>query len=1037
MYHWKIQFYMIGQQPVLPELIHDAQFPVGVTYSWAQSDQPDPALAAKANIIFLAPEGPADGMLAAARAAKRPTAWMILLAGREQLDLLHSLDGVDDIWTTPLPMRELHFRVQRLLGLVRQHGENWQNAQFLDALLNGSPDLIWYKSRNGIYEKVNESFCRMVGKTQEEIQGRPIAPGEDDPVHIATERQVMETRETCVAEEVIQTKDGPRQLATYKSPVYDMDGSVMGTVGVGVDVTQERAYEQEITRKNQTQELLLSTLDCGVMCHSLDGHTILSANPTALRLLGYSSQAEMAASGFDMVAMSVLDEDKEKLRAAIRTLEHPGDSSSAEYRVRHPDGKILHILGAIKLVEDNGRCYYQRFLTDFTPQRLKMDRQAQYQQQMFDLFSTFLSDNVDDVYIMLDSTAEKVEFVSPNIERVLGLVLNDAEHGLQQLSQARYVAGHCPSREELARMEPGTALEAIETERINPKTGEHRWFRETVYCVCVQEQKKIVSYISDRTQERKSQDALKEALDIAQVASKAKSAFLSSVSHDIRTPMNAIMGFVTLLQEEANSPEHVTEYTQKISAASQHLLGLINDVLDMNKIESGSTVLNISEINLATIIEELNAIIRPQAKMKEQTFDIYASSLTHEDLLGDKLRINQILINILSNAVKYTQKGGKIEMRVVELPQIDPKYGHIQFTISDNGQGMSEDYLNVIFDPFTREQTATISKIQGTGLGMAITKNLVDLMGGTIQVDSAVGQGSTFTVELELRLQDHEEDDPKFWEQHGITRMIVAEDDEDVCRDIVRKMSHIGVDTHFATSGQQAVDAIRSAREQGKPFDLILLDWKMPDLDGLETARLIRKNYPHKVPILLFTAYDWADIEQEALEVGIDHFLPKPFFMTNFKEAIQRTLGRHTTPAPVQEKVSPIKGRHILVVDDIDVNRMILVKILSTLGGQCETAENGQEAVDKFTAAPPGTFDFIFMDVQMPILNGYEATRAIRASDHPEATAIPIIAMTANAFVDDIRDALEAGMDAHVAKPIVIDQMESTVHEVLERKGLL
>ena len=411
-----------------------------------------------------------------------------------------------------------------------------------------------------------------------------------------------------------------------------------------------------------------------------------------------------------------------------------------------------------------------------------------------------------------------------------------------------------------------------------------------MHCVSLQGVKKIIVYISDRTQERQTQDTLTEALEMAQVANRAKSTFLSNVSHDIRTPMNVIMGFLTLLGEEADNPKRVREYAQKIAAASQHLLELINDVLDMNKIESGSAVLNITGLRLADLIDEVNTIIRPQAREKGQTFEIQTDSLTCEYLLGDKLRINQIMINILSNAVKYTPSGGKITMKVTELPQVDKNYSRIRFVVRDNGQGMSEEYQRVLFDPFTREEVNAWHQIQGTGLGMAITKSLVDLMGGTIRVESQMGKGSVFTVELELRVQEQEED-PDFWKRYGIARMIVADDDEDICRDIAKKMAGGGVVTQYATRGEQAVEMVRAARERGEPFDLILLDWKMPGLNGLETARLIQKGAPEKPPILLFTAYDWVDVEQEAMEAGIEHFLAKPFFMSSFKETIQRMLG--------------------------------------------------------------------------------------------------------------------------------------------------
>ncbi len=533
--------------------------------------------------------------------------------------------------------------------------------------------------------------------------------------------------------------------------------------------------------------------------------------------------------------------------------------------------------------------------------------------------------------------------------------------------------------------------------------------------------------------EQEQKEILKDALHMAQVANEAKTSFLSSVSHDIRTPMNAIIGFLSLMQGEADNPRMVLEYIKRIDAASQHLLGLINDVLDMNKIESGSTTLSISEMNMAEIIEEINTIIRPQAKAKNQSFDIFVPHLKYEHLMGDKMRINQILINLLSNAVKYTPENGTIQLRVEELSQVVDNYSRICFTVSDNGLGMSEDYQKVIFEPFSREETKFTHEIQGTGLGMPITKSLVDLMGGTIRVESLLGEGSTFTVELELRIQEKENDDPGFWSEHKVSKMIVTDDDEEVCRSIVKIMSRVGVVTDHATDGQTAVRMMREQREAGHPYDLILLDWKMPTLDGLETARLIRKNYSNKIPILLLTAYDWSEIGAEAIEIGIDHFMPKPFFLSTFKEAIRRVMGGHEENETVSQS-DVVRNKHILVVDDSEINRLILVEILSTLGASCEEAGNGQEALEIFERSQPGDYDLIFMDVQMPVMDGYAATRAIRSSSHPEAQTVPIIAITANAFVDDVRYAIDSGMDAHIAKPVEVDKLRSTVQQVMDKR---
>ena len=1045
MYHCHVHFYYIGLQREVFETIKEMSPLEGFTHEFSVSAEPEEVLISKADVILAELQEPdIEGALRTLIRGKKEKAEIILLAGGQMGEFTENcLSEIKDIWPMPMAEAAVKFRFLRWQQAYKKDKDCWQTNHYLEAVMNGGPNLIWLKDKSGIHEKVNDTFCKFVNKSKEQVEGRGHAyiwdVEQEDPVCIEIENRTMQERKTHVFEEVVRTGEGERRLTTYKSPLYDIDGSVMGTAGIAVDVTQEHAYEKELKQKDQMLETMFTTTDCGVMCHTVDGKNIISINKAALRILGYESVEELIEGGFNTVAMSVVDEDKPKLRNCINALEKAGDSGSVEYRVCHKDGELLYVMGNVKLMEKNGELYYQRFLLDCTAQRKKdkeerhqMDLEVEYQEKLFDIFSTYLSSNTDDVYMMLGE-GEKVEYVSPNLERVLGVSREAVEQDLREFGHADYIDGRKMSYEILKRMKPGDELEAMETERINQKTGEHRWFRENVYCVSIQNAKKIVVYISDRTKERKAQTALAETLEMAEVANKAKSTFLGSVSHDIRTPMNAIMGLTALLKEEADKPEHVREYTQKITAASQHLLGLINDVLDMQKIESGSTTLNISELNLAEVIEDLNTIIRPQMKAKGQTFEIFTSSLTYEHLLGDRLRINQILINILSNAVKYTQKGGRIELRVDELPQHNEKYSRIQFTISDNGQGMSEAYQKVIFNPFTREKATTINEIQGTGLGMAITKSLVDLMGGSIRVKSTLGEGSTFTVMLELRIQE-KENNLEFWKHHGVIRMIVADDDELSCRNIHKAMLETGVDVDFATNGETAVEMIRHARKEGRPYDLMLLDWKMPGMDGLEVARLIRKKYVEKMPILLFTAFDWADIEEEALDVGISHFMPKPFFMWNFKNAIQRIKGSQLEAASDKKRNSIVKDKKILIVDDIEVNRMIMEKILEKLEAVCDAAENGKEAVEKFEQSGSGEYDIIFMDIQMPVMDGYEATRLIRASGHPSAKQVAIIAMTANAFTDDVQKALDSGMDAHVAKPVVLEQLKDTIKEVLESK---
>ncbi|MCI9336503.1 MAG: response regulator [Lachnospiraceae bacterium] len=533
-----------------------------------------------------------------------------------------------------------------------------------------------------------------------------------------------------------------------------------------------------------------------------------------------------------------------------------------------------------------------------------------------------------------------------------------------------------------------------------------------------------------------AKESAEQAFRMAEEANRAKSSFLSNMSHDIRTPMNAIVGFAALLARDVNNPEKVMEYTRKITASSQHLLGLINDILDISKIEAGKTALNLSDESIVELIENLDSIIRPQMKAKGHTFEIYSRDLRHEQVRMDKLRLNQILLNLLSNAVKYTPDGGHVTLTVQELPSLTGQLLRFRFVVADNGYGMSQEYQQKIFHAFTREEDSVTSKIQGTGLGMAITKNLLDLMGGTISLESQKGKGTTFTVELELQA-GQEDADPDFWKNHGIGRILSVDDEEIVCLNIRTAMEGTGVAVDYALDGQTAVDmAVRSGQE-GHPYHAVLLDWKMPGMDGLETARRIRSRMPEDMPILVLTGYDWPEIEEAARAAGIDAFLSKPFFLTGFRQRIDSLLGRKGETSSPQEhrEQSVLHGMHLLVAEDNEINAEILSELLQMSGATCEICDNGKAVVEAFEKSVPGQYQVILMDVQMPVMNGYEATGAIRESNHPMALKIPIIAMTANAFAEDVRAALEAGMNAHASKPIDMTVLEHTVRAVLEAQS--
>lgn len=525
--------------------------------------------------------------------------------------------------------------------------------------------------------------------------------------------------------------------------------------------------------------------------------------------------------------------------------------------------------------------------------------------------------------------------------------------------------------------------------------------------------------------ERAHNTQLQEALQIAEEANEAKTTFLSNMSHDIRTPMNAVIGFSTLLAREPDNAVKVREYTRKIGAASNHLLGLINDILDISKIESGKMSLRESVFPIDGLLESINVVIRPMAGEKKQAFQVRMGKMSHELFVGDKVRINQVLINLLSNSIKYTPAGGQIQFEITDLGNSSSNVERIRFVVSDTGYGITDEFKKIIFEPFTRAENSTVNKEVGTGLGLAITKNIIDLMGGTIDLQSIVGKGSTFTVELPLRLP-HEENDEHFWENHNMTRMLLVDDDKAVYKGVIDNMRDSGVQFDEAFSGEEAVAKVEKEYAAGREYSAIILDWQMPGMNGLDVARAIRKIIPIDTPVLFLTSYDWSDIETEALEIDVDGFLAKPFTPMNLKEKLIEV--EHFKNAVSKETVSlNLKGLRFLLAEDNELNAEIVVELLKSEGASCDVAENGKLVVDKFLASPSHTYDAILMDVMMPVMNGYEATKAIRESRHPEALTIPIVAMTANAFVKDVQDALDAGMNAHIAKPINMETLKNTL----------
>ena len=525
---------------------------------------------------------------------------------------------------------------------------------------------------------------------------------------------------------------------------------------------------------------------------------------------------------------------------------------------------------------------------------------------------------------------------------------------------------------------------------------------------------------------------LQVAVEKAESANRAKSTFLSNMSHDIRTPMNAIIGFTTLALSNIDDTDRVKDYLGKTLASSNHLLSLINDVLDMSRIESGKIHLEEVEVNLSDVLHDLKTIVSGQIYAKQLELYMDAMDVTDEDVYCDKTRLNQILLNLLSNAIKFTPAGGTVSVRVRQLAGKVRGCGQYEFRIKDNGIGMSQEFAQKIFEPFERERTSTVSRIQGTGLGMAITKNIVDMMGGTIEVQTAQGKGTEFTVCVPMRAQTEQRPVEKITELEGL-KALVVDDDFNTCDSVTKMLVKVGMRAEWTLSGKEAVLRARQSIEMSDVYHAYIIDWRLPDMNGIEVTRQIRSLHDD-TPIIILTAYDWSDIEVEAKAAGVTAFCSKPMFMSDLRETLMSALGQKPADAVqrlLPEKNADFKGKHILLVEDNELNREIAQEILREYGFLVDSAENGAVAVEKVSTAAPGSYDLLLMDVQMPIMDGYTATRKIRALDDPARAKLPIIAMTANAFDEDRRNALESGMNGFLSKPIVIDDLVQELHKIL------
>ncbi len=1045
MYTCSLHIYFAGHPSHALDVIKKMPSLEHFTHIFSESDEADADLSAKADVII------ADLSLIDVQSAlqillpnRREGSEVIFLADKKQMQLLcanPALKNVSDVWITPMSDEELRFRFQRWQQTCKVGRDLWETSHFLEATINNVPNLVWYKDKDGVHEKVNNSFCRAVNKTKEQVQGRRHAyiwdVEEDDPACIESEHQVMSKKQTFVSEETIMAGNETRTLMCYKSPLYNCDGTVMGTVGVGVDVTQERAYEQEIIKKNKTLETILATIDCGVMNHSLNDSRILNINRAALRILGYETLDEMMADGFDIIADSVMDEDKAHLRNSIRMLKKAGDTVNVEYRVQHKNGEVLHVMGNIKLYEENGELFCQRFLLDVTEQKLQERKNIRRQMELVQALSLDFTlvcfvepdtgmlvpvrtgkrelDNIFETKISLKESMEKYieEWVyeedRETLRHAISLDTLKEELSSKQVYSVNY-------RKQQDQQIIYFQMKAVNAGTEDGSLGIVLGFR---------------SVDAEIRREMEQNTLLEAALSQANRASKAKSVFLSNMSHDIRTPMNAIVGFTNLAITHIEQPDLVSEYLKKIQTSGNHLLSLINDILDMSHIESGKIHLEEKLCSLPEILHGLRNILQADIHAKQLELHIDTVDVVDEAIYCDKLRLNQVLLNLLSNAVKYTSAGGHVSMRITEKSGAPVGFANYIFTIKDTGIGMSPEFVERIFEPFERERNSTISKIQGTGLGMAITKNIVDMMNGSISVTSEPGVGTEFTVSFTFRLHE-EKKEPILLPELKDCKALVVDDDFNTCDSVSYMLGQLGMQAEWTLSGKEAVLRSHQAIMRNTSYSVYIVDWLLPDMNGVEVTRRIRKETGGNVPVIILTAYDWSDIEAEAKEAGVTAFCNKPLFLSELSSCLESVLRPETSELEASNKeLLPRHTGRILLAEDVEMNQELAVAILENAGFMVDVADNGQIAFEMLKKSEPGYYQAILMDIQMPVMDGYEATRRIRKLENPELASIPIVAMTANAFTEDREEALKCGMNSHIAKPIDVQVLFKTLDDML------
>lgn len=822
-------------------------------------------------------------------------------------------------------------------------------------------------------------------------------------------------------------------------------------IGLAILVIVYLRYVKQINRKLRGQASyivhLYNAIPEGIALITVEApYQLLQLNREGLRLLNFPEEASNNSPNGKKLMEFIHPEDYPMIVNIFREAAEGDQKQSFENRVMREDGSFFWSAGLVeKTLNEDGTPILIATFHDITSEKLAAEEAEREKLQERRMLISAVS-NVFPVIISLNLTCDTLKFIYV----LPGLMANLGEQeSFNRLYQEFLASVHPDFQDEFRKRLAPESLkktlgirrqEVFMEARLMLADGQYHWTStQIIYVENPYSSDQLAILLSRRIDEQKYEEeqnrqALQSALESAKAASVAKSQFLSNMSHDIRTPMNAIVGMTAIAASHMEDQERVRECLRKINLSSQHLLSLINDILDMSKIESGKISLREEPFNFADLVAEVTELIRPQADADHLRMDISLLGVKDEMVIGDPLRIRQICFNILSNAVKYTMEGGRITVKVYQKNSGHGEYRNYVFECMDTGLGMSPEFLDKLFLPFERVQDSTHSKTTGTGLGMAITKNIVDIMSGDIQVKSELGKGSTFTVTLPLRLQNApQEEIPGEW--LGI-HCLITDDDMQTCKNVTELLEDIGLRAEFTTEGMRAVSLAAQAMDSMDPFELMIIDWKMPDIDGVEITRRIRKIAGNEVPIIILTAYDWSDIEDEAREAGVTAFLAKPFYRSKICYLL-RELEEEKNPVEYKEMGDSrdFQGKRVLLAEDNLLNREIARTLIEEMGADVEEACDGEEAVLKVSRSEEGYYSLILMDVQMPVMNGYEATKAIRNLDRKDAARIPIVAMTANAFEDDRQEALRSGMNDHFSKPIDVKALEKLLDQYLLRAG--